>query len=103
VTGAVAFVGVFLVCHAGQFAGALLDGAVDVIGRHVGLAGLEEKGAQPGVGLGIATARLGGEGDVTREPGEDLAPARIGDGFGAFDFGPLVVTGHGDKVAGSGL
>ena len=92
--GAVALVGDFLVDDAGEFAGALLDGAVDVVGGHVGLAGLEDEGAKAGVAVGIAAAGLGGEGEVAREAGENLAAAAIGDGFAAFDFGPLVMAGH---------
>ena len=93
----VAFVGHLIVDHAGQLARALLDGAVDVVGGHVGLARLHEDGAQARVHAGIATAGLGGDGDLAREAAENLAPARIGDGLGAFDFGPFAMTRHGEK------
>ena len=40
--GTVAFVGDFLVGDAGEFAGAFLDGAVDVVGGHIHGARLHE-------------------------------------------------------------
>ena len=91
---AVALVGDLLEHDPRQLAGALLDGAVDVVGRHVGLAGLEDQRAQPGVAVEVAAAGLGGHRDVAREPGENLAAARVGHGLEPFDFGPLIMAGH---------
>jgi len=97
-TRAVAFVRHILVAHARQFAGALFHGAIDVVGRHVGLARLEQERAQAHVALRVAAARLGRLRDVAGEPAEHLALACIGDGFETFDFGPLVMTGHGANL-----
>lgn len=73
--GAVALVGDFFVDDAGDFAGALLDGAVDVFGGHIGFAGLEHEGAEAGVAVGIAAAGFGGEGEIT-EMREKTLPRR---------------------------
>jgi len=83
---AIAFVGEFFEDDAGEFACAFLNGAIDVVGRHVGVARFEEQGAQAGVGVGVAAAGLGGQRDVAREAREDFAFARVGDGFDAFDL-----------------
>ena len=95
--GAVALVGDFLVGDAGELPGALLDGAVDVLGGHVGVAGLEHERAEAGVAIGIAAAGFGGEGEIAREAGEDLAAAGVGDGLEPFYLGPLVMAGHRTK------
>ena len=54
--GTVAFEIEFLVGRARQFAGAALDGALDVVGRHVLGLGVEDGLAQARVLVGIAAA-----------------------------------------------
>ena len=96
----VTLVGDLLVHDARQLARALLDRAVDVLHRHVGVAGLEQERAQAGVAGAVAAAGLRCERDVAREAREDLALARVGDGLEPLDLGPLVMTGHGSRRRG---
>jgi len=88
----VALVGHLLKYHAGQIAGAFLDGPLDVIHRHVGVAGLEQDGAQTGVGFGVAPAGLCRQRDIAGEAGEYFATPGIGDALGALDRGPLAMS-----------
>ena len=71
--GAVALVGDLLVGDAFEFAGAALDGALDVVGGHVLGFGGGDGSAEAGVAVGISSALLGGDGDFLDEAGEDLA------------------------------
>ena len=54
-------------------AGAALDRALDGVGGHVLVAGLVDGEAEAGVHGGVAAAFARGDGDLAREPGEDLA------------------------------
>ena len=64
---AVALVGDLFVDLALQLAGALLDGAVDVVARaRCSTAPPATARAQAGVALGVAAAEAGGDGDLVR-------------------------------------
>src|SRR5262245_43422767 len=69
----VALVGDLLVGLAGELAGALLDGALDVLLRHVRFLGRLDGGLEPHVGLGVAAPVPGGHGDLSQNFREELA------------------------------
>src|SRR4051795_12279838 len=91
----VAFVGQLLVDAPLELPGPLLNGAIDVLARHVDRLGSIDGGPEPGVTPGITTARPGGYRDLP----DDLGPGRcalgVGNGLLAFDLFPLAVAGHG--------
>ena len=79
---------------AAEFAGAFLDGAVDVVGRHVDGLAFAEDGAQGDVGAGIAAAGARGDGQFLGELGEDLAALGVGGGLLVLDGCPFAVSTH---------
>src|SRR5206468_10797118 len=96
--GAVALVGVLLVDDPLQLAGALLDGALDVVLRHVlGLGGVDG-GAEAGIAGGVAAALLGGDGDLADHLGEGGAALLVRDGLLPLDLFPLAMAGHALEV-----
>ena len=92
--GAVAFVEVFFVSDAGEFAGAFFDSALHVVGGHIGGFRFGDAGAQAGVESRVATAAAGRQGDVFTENAEEFAAFGIGRTLGALDGGPFTVSGH---------
>ncbi len=72
-TGAVAFVGDLFVADAFELAGSALDGALDVLVRHVLGFGGGDGSAKAGIAVGVSSAELGGDGDFLDQAGEDLA------------------------------
>jgi hypothetical protein len=68
-------------------AGALrpLDRAVDVVLRHVLLAGFLNRDAEPEVRVRIGQARARRDGDLPRELGEELAALIVGDALLTLD------------------
>src|SRR5882672_4123797 len=93
--GAVALVDHFLEGDALQLAGALLDGAFDVVARHINCLGGIDGRAQSGVAAGVAAAGLGSHGDFPDVLGPVGSPARVGDRLLVLDLLPLAVAGHG--------
>ena len=92
---AVALVGHLLVLDPLELTGALLDGALDVVERHVlGLRGFDG-GAEPGVPGGVAAALARGDGDLADDFGERGTAFGVGHRFFSFDLLPLTVAGHG--------
>ena len=79
----------------GALAGALGDGALDVVLGHRGVLGLLDGQPERRVALGVAAALLGGHRDGARELGEELAAARVDDRLLVLDPRPLGMTGHG--------
>ena len=75
-------------------AGAALDGAVDGVAGHVGVAGALDGEAEAEVGVGVRATLASGDGYLTAELGEDLAPAGVGDALLAFDLAPVGMTSH---------
>ena len=92
---AIGLVGHLLVDDAWEFAGAFLDGTVQIFGGHVRFTGFQKQRAKAGVPVGITPTGFGGEGDLARQTGKNFATAAVGDGFQALNFGPLVMAGHG--------
>jgi hypothetical protein len=90
-----ALVGQLLVGAALELAGALLDGALDVVVGHVDGFGRVDRRPQPGVTAGVAAAALGGHGDLADDFGPGGGAAGVGDGLLALDLLPLAVAGHG--------
>jgi hypothetical protein len=75
------------------FAGAFLDGALDIVFGHVLGAGFFNGETQTEVGIGV-TAFAGGNGDFTRQAGEDGAAFGIGSTLFSFNGGPFGMSGH---------
>src|SRR6478735_12367816 len=71
--GAIAFKGDFFIAHAFKFAGAALDGPLDVVSRHVLSLGGSNSRAQARIAFRVATAALGGHGDFLDQTGKYLA------------------------------
>ena len=86
--GAVALKGDLFVADAFQLAGAALDGALDVVLRHVLGLGGQNGGAQPRIAVRIAAA-LGGDGDFLDQAGEDLAALGVERALLVLDCGPF--------------
>ena len=93
--GPVALEGDLFVAHAFQFAGAALDGPLDVVLRHVFGLGRGNGGAQPGVAVRVAAA-LGSDGDFLEQTGEYLAALGIQRALFVLDCGPFRMAGHGN-------
>ena len=92
--GAVALEHELLVGGALELAGALLDGALDVVGGHVGALGLVDRGAQARVGVGVAAADAGGDRHLADELGEELAALGVERALLVLDRVPLGMSGH---------
>src|SRR5206468_1462703 len=76
-TRPVGLVGDLLVGDALELARALLDGALDVVGRHAVLARRGDRGAQPRVRVDVAAAQARRDRDLLDELGEELAAPRV--------------------------
>ena len=70
--GPVRFVLRLFIRHAGLFAGAAPDSALDVLGRHVLGLGVGDDGAQTGVHIGVAAAGASRDGELLDDAREDL-------------------------------
>jgi hypothetical protein len=92
---AVALVADFLVAHAFEVAGGLVDVALDGVGRHVGRLGLLDRQAQARVGRRVAAAGAGRDHDFTDDAGPDLAALFVLAALAVLDIGPFAVSGHG--------
>jgi len=77
-----------------ELAGALLDRAVDVVGRHVDVLGLVDRQTQARVEAGVAAAHLGGHCDLLGQPREDAAAFLILAPLAVLDVGPFAVSCH---------
>ena len=71
--GTVALEADLLVGCAFEFAGSLLDGALDVVRGHVLGLGCGDRAAKARVAVRIASAAFGGDGDFLDQAGKDLA------------------------------
>lgn len=92
--GAVAFIGQLDHIVAAGSAGATGDGPVDDVAAHVGTQGLVQGQAQAWVGVGIAAALTGRDGQLTNPLGENLASLGILTLFAVLDVRPLGMTCH---------
>jgi hypothetical protein len=92
--GAVSLVRRLLIRHALEFASALLDGALDVVVRHVRRLGGVDGGTQAGIAVGVAAALTGRHGDLLDELGKQRAALGVGDRLLSLDLCPLAVAGH---------
>ena len=95
-SGAIPLVGDLLVLYALKLTGALLDRALDVLGRHVGRFGRVHRQTQPGVAVEVPAGSAGGHRDLTDQFRETLTALGIEDSLLALDLLPLAVTSHGD-------
>src|SRR5262249_56482634 len=84
-TGAVPLVGHVFIYGALELAGALLDRAVDVVVRHVDRAGRVDRRAEARIGIGVAAAGFGRDGDFPDALGPHGGPARVRDRFLSLD------------------
>ena len=95
--GAVGLVGDLFVVDAGQLAGAALDRALDVVGRHVDRLGVGDDGAQARIAVGIAAAVARRDRQFLDDAREDLAALGVGRALLVLDRVPFRVAGHGGK------
>jgi len=93
---AVSLVGHLVVRDAFEIARALLDGAVDVVGRHAVLARRQHRGPETRIGVDVAAAETRGNGDLLDQLGEQLAAPGILQSLLVLDRAPLRMTGHRD-------
>ena len=75
-----------------QRAGASLDGAVDLVGRHVYLACLLDRQPEPEVAVGVASTLFGRDCDFTGGTCERLTTLGVDHCFFVFDAGPFRVA-----------
>src|SRR5271167_3574246 len=92
--GTVALKGDLLVDRSGQFTGAALDGALDVVLRHVLSFGGGDSATQPGIGIHIPPALASRHGDFSDQTGENLAALGVKCALCVLDCGPFGVAGH---------
>src|SRR5262249_29369232 len=92
--GRVAVVGDLLVRLAGQLAGALLDGALDVVLRHVDFLGGLDRRLQPHVALRIAATIFRRDRDLAEDLGEELAALDVGLALLTLDLRPPRMACH---------
>ena len=88
----IAFIGEFFNRSPAEFAGALLDGAVDVVAGHVGCLGRRNRGAKTRVQIGVAAAFACSLDDFLGDAREDRAALRVGGGLLVLDGRPFIVT-----------
>jgi hypothetical protein len=91
---AVALVADFLVAHAFEVAGGLVDVLLDRVGGHVRCLGLVDRQPQARVHRQVAATLARGHGDFTDDAGPDLASLLVLTAFAMLDVGPLGMTGH---------
>src|SRR5207247_3039809 len=94
-SGAVALVGHLLVGDALELPLALLDGPIDVFGRHAVLPGGHHRGPQPRIGVDVAAPHARGDRYLFDELGEELPAARVLVRLLVLDRAPLGMTRHG--------
>src|SRR5262249_10140953 len=94
----VGLVGDLLVRDALELARPLLDGALDVVGRHAVLPRRGDRGAQPGIGVDVTAAHARGDGDLLDELGDQLAAPPVLERLLRLDGARLRVAGHGALV-----
>src|SRR6266481_1653022 len=85
---AVTLVGDLLELLARQAARAFLDGALDVVGRHIGRSRRLHRGLEAQVALGIAAPVLGRYRDLAEDLREELSPLVVCLALLALDLGP---------------
>jgi hypothetical protein len=92
--GPIALVRELLVLGALEFAGALLDGALDVLLRHVDRARAVHGQAQARVAVRVATAGAGRHGDFADDLGPHRRATRVRDRLLPLDLLPFAVASH---------
>src|SRR5690606_21038524 len=92
--GPIALVRDLLVRGALELAGALLDGAFDVVVGHVDGPRGVHRGPEPGVPRRVAAAGPGGHGDLADHLGPRRGALGVGRRLLVLDLLPLAVTGH---------
>src|SRR6266496_4069721 len=88
----------FLVRDPLELAGPLLDGALDVVPRHVLGFGGVDGGAEAGVAGRVAAPLLRGDRDLADDFGEGGAALLIGDGLLPLDLLPFAMARHGNNL-----
>jgi len=91
---AVTFVGQFFVVAVIATTGTTLNGPLDGVFFHVGRQSLVDNRPEPGVVVGIAAAKAGGNGQFPDDFGEDLAAPGVLCRLAMLDVGPFTVTSH---------
>ena len=91
---AIALVDDFVIVVALVAASAFLNGAFDVVGRHVHRLGRQYGSTQAGVKVGVFPPDAGCRGDLAGHLGEDLAPFGIDHTFFVLDGTPFTMSRH---------
>ena len=95
---AVASIRNFMIEHAFQGAGGLVDIAFDRVGRHVGGFGLFDRKAQTRIGAQIAASSAGRDHDFANHPGPDFSSLFILAPLAVLDIRPFAVSGHKESL-----
>src|SRR5213075_649652 len=77
-----------------SFAGAALDGALDVVVGHAGRTRCQDSAAQSRISIGIAAAAFRRNRNLFRKLAENLTALRVNSAFEAFYLRPLAVSRH---------
>ena len=85
----VAFEHELFIGSAGKLARAALDGALDVVGRHVLALGGEDGGAQTRISVGIAATVFGGNADFLDQARKNLAALGVERALLVLNCGPF--------------
>ena len=80
--------------HARQLAGAALDGALDVVGRHVDRFRLRHHRTEPRITVDVAPAGASRHRQLLDDAREDLPPLGVGRALLVLDGVPLGMAGH---------
>src|SRR5690606_40201852 len=93
----IACVAGFFVVGAVRSARPALNGALDVVLRHVGGRGLVPGQAETRVGVRVGAAGASRYGDFTNDLGPELAALGVLTPFAVLDVRPFTVSGHIDR------
>src|SRR2546421_157203 len=77
-----------------SLARAAFDGAINIIVRHALGAGGKDRAPEPGVAVGVASARLRRDRDFAGKLAEERAAFGVERSFEPFNLGPLAVSRH---------
>src|SRR5918995_3235089 len=92
--GTVPLVGQLLVDAPLQLTSALLDGAVDILPRHVDRVGGIDRGSQARVAAGVSAPAPGSYSDLANHLGPGGGALRVGDRLLTLDLLPFAMAGH---------
>ena len=83
--------------------GAARQRSLDIVVRHVFIFGGQNRGAQARIGIRIAAAHTGSNGDFANQFGEYAAALGVSSRFFVLDCSPLRMPGHVNRLLGNKL